>query len=43
MVNSKYIAGVIGPTLVAVTISEMLNIHIWAANTAAAEVINDDR
>ena len=34
MANSKNIAGLIGPSLVAITISEMLNVHIWAANTA---------
>ena len=35
MANSKYIAGLIGPSLIAITISETLNIHIWAGNTAA--------
>lgn len=35
MANSKNIAGLIGPSIVAITISETVNIHIWAANTAA--------
>ena len=35
MANSKYLAGLIGPSLVAITISETVNIHIWAGNTAA--------
>lgn len=40
MTNSKQIAGLIGPSLVAITISEMLNVHIWAANTAAGVYLN---
>ena len=35
MANSKNIAGLLGPSLVAITISETVNIHIWAGNTAA--------
>jgi hypothetical protein len=35
MANSKGIAGLIGPSLTAITISESVNIHIWAGNTAA--------
>lgn len=35
MANSKNIAGLIGPAIIAVTISETVNIHIWAGNTAA--------
>lgn len=35
MVNSKNIAGLLGPAIVAVTASETVNIHIWAGNTAA--------
>lgn len=35
MANSKNIAGLVGPSLVAITLSEMVNIHIWAGNTAA--------
>jgi hypothetical protein len=30
MTNSKHIAGLIGPTLIAITISEAMNSHIWA-------------
>ena len=40
MANSKNIAGLIGPSLVAITIFEMLNVHIWAANTAAGVHFN---
>jgi hypothetical protein len=30
MTNSKHIAGLVGPTLIALNISEMMNAHIWA-------------
>lgn len=40
MTNSKQLAGLIGPTLIALTISETINIHIWAANTAAGVHLN---
>ena len=40
MVNSKNIAGLLGPSIVAITISEMVNIHIWAGNTAAGVHFN---
>ena len=40
MANSKNIAGLIGPAVVATTISETVNIHIWAANTAAGVHFN---
>lgn len=30
MANSKHIAGLVGPTLIAMSLSEMLNAHIWA-------------
>ena len=40
MTNSKQMAGLIGPTIIAVTISEMLNAHIWAGNTAAGIHLN---
>jgi uncharacterized membrane protein YhaH (DUF805 family) len=33
MTNSQRIAGLIGPTLIALTISEAVNSHIWAAVT----------
>lgn len=38
--NSKQIAGLVGPSLVVVTISEMLNAHIWATNTAPGIYLN---
>lgn len=31
MTNSKRIAGLVGPTLIAVTSSEMVNPHVWDA------------
>ena len=34
MTTSKRIAGLIGPTLIVVTISETMNFHIWASNIA---------
>ncbi len=34
MANSKYIAGLVGPTLIAVTLSEIVNPDIWRAVTA---------
>ncbi|TAK63024.1 hypothetical protein [Methylobacter sp.] len=40
MENSKHIAGLIGPSLIAITISEALNVHIWAANIAPAIHLN---
>lgn len=40
MANSKHLAGLIGPSIVAVTISETVNIHIWAGNTAAGVYLN---
>jgi hypothetical protein len=36
MENSKRIAGLLGPTIIAMTISEALNAHIWADNIAPA-------
>jgi hypothetical protein len=35
MPNSKQLAGLIGPTLVAIAISEALNFDIWVTNVAA--------
>jgi hypothetical protein len=40
MTDSKQLAGLIGPTIIAITISEIINIHIWAANTAAGVHLN---
>lgn len=40
MANSKNIAALLGPAIVAVTASETINIHIWADNTAAGVYLN---
>lgn len=34
MVNSKQLAGLIGPTLIVLSLSEAKNLHIWAHNNA---------
>jgi hypothetical protein len=36
MNHSKRLAGLIGPSLIAITISEAINAHIWANNIPAA-------
>jgi hypothetical protein len=40
MLNSKQLAGLIGPTIIAVTLSEIVNYHIWAGNTATGVYLN---
>ncbi len=40
MANSKNIAGLIGPAIVAITLSETVNNHIWSGNTAAGVYLN---
>jgi hypothetical protein len=40
MANSKNIAGLIGPTLMALALSEALNLHIWATNIAPVTYLN---
>ena len=40
MTNSKQIAGLIGPTIVALTISETMNFHIWANNIPPVTYLN---
>ena len=40
MQNSKQLAGLIGPVVVAMTISEALNQDIWATNIAPAIYLN---
>ncbi|MGB9148996.1 MAG: hypothetical protein WCB36_01995 [Burkholderiales bacterium] len=40
MPNSKNIAGLLGPTLIAISASEALNFHIWATNSAAVIYLN---
>jgi len=34
MMNSRRLAGLIGPTLVAIAISKALNFHMWVTNVA---------
>lgn len=38
--SSKKLAGLIGPTLVALSVSEGLNLHIWAINIAPVTYLN---
>ncbi|HEY6062482.1 MAG TPA: hypothetical protein VIV35_02670 [Chitinophagaceae bacterium] len=40
MMNSRDLAKLIGPTIIAVTISETINVHIWAGNVAAGIHLN---
>lgn len=40
MSNSKKIAGLIGPSLIALTTSEVINLHIWAINIPAVTYLN---
>lgn len=40
MASSKQIAGLLGPSVIVVTISETVNFHIWAGNTAAGVHFN---
>lgn len=40
MANSKQIAGLIGPTLIAIIISEAVNFHIWPTTTAPVIYLN---
>jgi hypothetical protein len=40
MASSKNIAALLGPAIVAITLSEAVNIHIWAGNTAAGVHFN---
>lgn len=40
MTNSKHIAGLVGPTIIALTISEAINAHIWANNIAPVIYLN---
>ncbi len=41
MTNSKSIAGLVGPTLVAITVSEWINLQIFATNIAPLTYLND--
>jgi hypothetical protein len=38
--SSKQIAGLLGPTLVALTASESMNLHIWKTNLAPVTYLN---
>jgi uncharacterized membrane protein HdeD (DUF308 family) len=40
MTKSKQIAGLVGPTIVALTISETMNYHIWASNIPSVTYLN---
>jgi hypothetical protein len=40
MADSKYIAGLVGPTIIAVTVSEAINANIWANNIAPVIYLN---
>jgi hypothetical protein len=38
MTNSKHIAQLIGPTLIALTLSETVNLKIWRVNVAPVTI-----
>jgi hypothetical protein len=40
MTSSKQIAGLIGPTIIALTASEALNLHIWENNIPPVTYLN---
>jgi len=40
MTDSKRIAGLIGPTVIALTLSEAMNFHIWSTNIAPVTYLN---
>ena len=40
MANSRYIAGLAGPTFLTLSATEAINVHIWASNTAAGVYFN---
>ena len=40
MTSSKHIAGLIGPTIMVLPISEAMNLHIWAKNIAPVTYLN---
>jgi len=40
MPNSKHLAGLIGPTIMALALSEATNLHIWANNIAPVTYLN---
>ena len=40
MTDSKSIAGLIGPTVIALILSEAMNFHIWSTNIAPVTYLN---
>lgn len=40
MTSSRQIAGLLGPTIVALTMSEALNLHIWENNIPSVTYLN---
>jgi proline iminopeptidase len=40
MTNSRKIAGLVGPTVIVLTISEAMNFHIWTVNIAPVTYLN---
>ncbi|MEP0707294.1 MAG: hypothetical protein ABJL17_01605 [Parvibaculum sp.] len=40
MANSKQIAAVMGPTLIVLSATEAINLHIWATNIAPVTYLN---
>ncbi|MBP1905807.1 uncharacterized membrane protein HdeD (DUF308 family) [Paenibacillus turicensis] len=40
MTNSKKLAGLIGPSIIAITASELMNLHIWAINMPTVTYLN---
>jgi len=40
MTNSKHLAGLIGPSIIILTISEVINYHIWATNIPPVTYLN---
>lgn len=40
MTNSKKLAGLIGPSIIAITASELINLHIWAINKPTVTYLN---
>lgn len=40
MADSKYIAGLVGPSLMVFSTSESANVHVWASNTPAGIYFN---
>jgi hypothetical protein len=41
MTDSRRLAGLIGPSLMAVTLSETINLHIWSTHIASLTYLNE--